>query len=63
MLIYGTMSRNINKIMDNKKIKKIAEKHLKKIGELKQKQEKLVEEFFQVADEAKAEEIKKNLSS
>jgi hypothetical protein len=48
--------------MDDKKVIKIAQKHLKKIGELKAKQEGLIEEFFQVADEADIQEIKKDIS-
>jgi len=48
--------------MDNAKIKQIASKHIKKIDDLRAKQEKLIKEFFDIADEEKIKKISSEIN-
>ncbi|MDD5290518.1 MAG: hypothetical protein PHZ04_00165 [Patescibacteria group bacterium] len=48
--------------MDKAKIKQIAEKHARKINDLRAKQSKLVKEFFNIVDKEKIEKIRKEIN-
>lgn len=51
-----------NNFMDKAKIKQIAEKHARKINDLRAKQSKLVKEFFNIVDKEKIEKIRKEIN-